>query len=44
MRSPLTDCLVGDLHADFDPLFEAMSEFAEIPGPLPYGEPLAVQD
>jgi len=39
MRGPLSDCLIGDLHADLTPLFTAMSEFARIPGPLPHGGP-----
>ncbi len=40
MRKEVTDCLIGDLHKDFDPLFEAVGEFAAIPGPLPHGKPL----
>ena len=41
LRGDLTDCLIGNLEKDFDPLFAAVSEFAEIPAPLPYGGPLA---
>ena len=40
-RSDLTDCLIGDLDRDFDPFFRAVSEFVEVPSPLPFGEPLA---
>ena len=40
MRSDLTDCLIGHLDRDYDPFFEAMAEFAELPAPLPYGGPL----
>ena len=43
MRAPLTDCLIGDLEQDFDPLFAAMASFASIPGPLPHGAPLERQ-
>ena len=39
MRGEVTDCLIGDLHKNFDPLFEAMSRFANIPAPLPHGAP-----
>ena len=36
----LTDCLIGNLFIDFDPLFQAVSEFARVPEPLPHGLPL----
>lgn len=39
-RSDLTDCLIGHLDRDYDPFFEAIGEFAEIPAPLPHGGPL----
>ncbi len=38
-RGDLTDCLIGDLQKDFDPMFEAVAEFAQIPGPLSHGRP-----
>ena len=38
-RSDLTDCLIGDLDRDFEPFFKAVSEFAEVPDPLPFGGP-----
>jgi flavin-dependent dehydrogenase len=38
-RSDLTDVLIGNLEGDLDPLFGAVSEFADIPGPLPHGLP-----
>ncbi len=41
MRSNVTDCLMGDLDRDFDPMFRAMAEFARIPEPLPHGLPAA---
>ena len=39
-RADLTDCLIGDLDRDFGPFFDAVSEFATLPEPLPFGEPL----
>src|SRR5262249_52606604 len=44
-RSPsfnadLTDCLMGNLFRDFDPLFEAVGKFAGVPEPLEHGGPL----
>lgn len=38
-RGDLTDCLIGNLEKDFDPLFSAVAEFVEIPPPLPHGRP-----
>lgn len=40
-REAVTDCLIGNLRRDFDPLFAAMREFAEIPERLSHGRPLA---
>jgi len=40
LRGRLTDCLIGDLFTDFDPLFAAVAEFARVPAPLPHGKPL----
>ncbi len=39
VRGDLTDCLIGDLFRDFDELFAAVGEFAELPRPLAHGEP-----
>ncbi|MGH9631510.1 MAG: alkylhalidase, partial [Bryobacteraceae bacterium] len=36
----LTDCLMGRPSANFDPLFEAVSQFAGVPAPLSHGKPL----
>ena len=36
-RGRLTDCLIGDLFSDFDELFAAVAEFAELPPKLPHG-------
>ena len=37
VRGALTDCLIGNLSEDFDPLFAAVEEFARVPPPLLYG-------
>lgn len=36
-RGRLTDCLIGDLFSDFDELFAAVAEFAELPPKLSHG-------
>ena len=38
LKGDLTDCLIGNLSKDFGPLFDAVSEFADVPKPLPYGK------
>jgi hypothetical protein len=40
LAGDLTDCLSGDVNKDFSRLFSAIEEFAEVPTPLPYGNPL----
>ena len=40
LAGDLTDCLMGKLFADFDPLFEAVAEFATVPSRLEHGSPL----
>lgn len=40
LTGDVTDCLIGNLSKDFGPLFEAVSEFAKLPPPLPHGRPL----
>lgn len=44
LRGDLTDCLIGNLFRDFDPLFDAVAQFADVPPPLPHGRPLAAAD
>ncbi|MBE7466289.1 MAG: tryptophan 7-halogenase [Planctomycetes bacterium] len=39
-RGALTDCLIGDLHRDYKPLFDKVREFASVPAPLAHGRPL----
>lgn len=39
LKGDATDCLIGNLWKDFDPLFGAVSEFAKMPDPLPHGAP-----
>jgi flavin-dependent dehydrogenase len=40
LAGDVTDCLSGDIDKDFTKLFKAVEEFAEVPGVLPYGNPL----
>jgi len=40
LKGPVTDCLIGDLFKDYEVLFKAVAEFASVPEPLPYGQPL----
>ena len=39
LRSDVTDCLIGNLFRNFERLFEAIGEFAEVPKELNYGGP-----
>ena len=43
LHGDMTDCLIGNLFRDFDPLFAAVSEFAKVPPPLTHGKPLVSQ-
>jgi len=36
----MTDCLMGNLFRDFNPLFEAVASFASVPEPLEHGKAL----
>ena len=40
LHGDLTDCLIGNVFRDFDPLFEAVAKFAGVPEPLEYGRSL----
>src|SRR5438132_697794 len=40
LAGAITDCLSGDVDKDFSKLWEAIREFADVPEPLPYGQPL----
>ncbi len=40
LAGDITDCLSGDVNKDFSRLFKAVTEFAPVPDPLPYGRPL----
>jgi flavin-dependent dehydrogenase len=40
LAGDLTDCLMGKLFADFDPLFDAVADFAKVPARLEHGLPL----
>ncbi|MCP5110768.1 MAG: NAD(P)/FAD-dependent oxidoreductase [bacterium] len=40
LRGDLTDCLIGNMSRDFQPLFNGIAKFAKLPEPLDYGAPL----
>ena len=40
LRGDVTDCLIGNLFRDFQPLFHAVAKFAAVPEPLSHGKPL----
>jgi flavin-dependent dehydrogenase len=40
LHGDLTDCLMGNLFRDFEPLFEAVANFAAVPPPLEHGRSL----
>jgi flavin-dependent dehydrogenase len=40
LAGDVTDCLMGNLFMDFDPLFAAVEDFARVPKPLSHGLPL----
>jgi flavin-dependent dehydrogenase len=40
LRGDLTDCLIGNLFRDFEPLHAGLAEFAALPAPLLHGKPL----
>jgi len=39
-RGQVTDCLIGDLFREMDPLYNAVAEFAKLPPTLDHGRPL----
>src|SRR5207245_8199535 len=39
LRGDLTDCLIGNLFRDFEPLHAGLAEFADLPEPLKHGSP-----
>ena len=44
LRRDLTDCLIGNVDVDYDALFAAVREFADVPDPVPYGKPLVATE
>jgi flavin-dependent dehydrogenase len=40
LKGDMTDCLIGNPFRDFQPLFDAVAKFADVPQPLPHGKPL----
>jgi flavin-dependent dehydrogenase len=44
LAGSITDCLIGNWLVDFEPMYKAMSEFADnIPAPLAHGKPLSAE-
>lgn len=43
LSADVTDCLIGNVDRDFQALFEAIAEFAEVPAALEHGRPLLVE-
>ena len=39
LKTPVTNCLIGDLQRNYDDLWAKAREFARIPEPLPQGTP-----
>ncbi len=39
MKGEITECLMGNLFRDFDPMFRAVAEFARVPAALSHGLP-----
>ena len=40
LKGDMTDCLMGNLFLDFNPLFDAVAKFIEVPAPLAHGKPV----
>lgn len=40
LKGDVTDCLIGHLFKDFEPLYQAVADFAKVPPPLPHGRAL----
>jgi flavin-dependent dehydrogenase len=44
LAGDVTDCLSGDVEKDFSRLWKVIEEFATVPEPLPYGQPLPLPE
>src|SRR5580704_16259545 len=44
MKGDVTDCLIGNLLHDFQPMYEGMSKHAKLPEPLKHGAPLLQEE
>ncbi len=44
LKGDMTDCLIGNPFKDFQPLFDAVANFADVPAPLPHGKPLIARE
>ena len=40
LKGDMTDCLMGNVFQDFDPLWSAVAKFIELPAALSHGKPL----
>jgi flavin-dependent dehydrogenase len=40
LKGDITECLMGNVFRDFQPLFDAVAEFAKVPEALSHGKPL----
>jgi hypothetical protein len=44
MKGDVTDCLIGNLLHDFQPMYDGMSKHAKLPEPLKHGAPLLQEE
>jgi hypothetical protein len=44
LKGDMTDCLMGNLHQDFEPRLDAVTNFMEVPAPLSHGMPLIPEE
>jgi len=44
LKGDMTDCLMGGVHRDFKPLFDAVAKFIEVPAPLAEGKPMLAEE
>ncbi len=44
LKGDMTDCLMGNLFRDFEPLWDAVAKFIDVPAALSHGRPLNAQE
>jgi flavin-dependent dehydrogenase len=44
MKGDVTDCLIGNLLHDFEPMYQGMAKHAKLPEPLKHGAPLLQEE